>query len=197
MTEYSGSLTIANGGDSPITVDSISVELVDRMSPLRAVVAQMNVACPNEVSASAPLNISANSEQQCSFALTAQMGGEISATVSVAELGDSVQSRPQVVSSFLAASDQTDCATLISGLGASSLLEGGRVVAEDGLEETEVCSSGSKEIIFPLGGTPDAPCGKWPVSNTRLKSLFHASAPAKLKQLAAAGLISHDMLMTP
>lgn len=163
MTKYSGQLTISNGGDKSITIDSISLELIDSMSPVRAVVSQVNVACPSAVSSTAPLNISAKGQQTCSYTITAMTGGELVATASVVELGDSVESTPQIVKQFMAAEDQPACATLVSGLGASSLFDGGSVVAGDKLDETEVCDSGSKGVVFKVGKTPGAACASYQV----------------------------------
>lgn len=165
MTGYSGDVTIVNGGSTPLNLDSVTVELIDQMSGDSNTVAQIAAKCANgEVSASNVLAIAAGATATCSYELRAKVGGQVVATITAVDVPDAIQSAGKSVQSLMSAAVTQGCAALVTGLGATTLVPDGQVLA-GGAEflESEVCQTGRTQVLYTIGST-EAPCGTYPVS---------------------------------
>lgn len=164
MTAYSGQLTIANGMGDAIQVDSAVIELTDSS---KNTVAQVNANCSSigEVSQSQTLSVPAQNSVTCNYVLKAKVGGTVQATITVANVADAIQSAVQSVQSLQSAGASEGCATLYTGLGATTLVPDGRLLSgglTDRVQTTDICQTGLMEIVYTIPPT-NAPCGTYPV----------------------------------
>jgi hypothetical protein len=165
MTGYFGDVSIINGGSTPLKVDSVTVELIDQMSGDSNTVAQIAAKCTNgDISSSNLLEIAAGASASCSYELRAKVGGQVVATITAVDMPDAIQSQGKSVQSLMSSGVTEGCAELVTGLGASTLVPDGRVLAGGGeLLSSEVCQTGRTQVLYTIGSS-DAPCGTYPVS---------------------------------
>jgi hypothetical protein len=165
MTGYSGDVSIVNGGSTPLKVDSVTVELIDQMSGDSNTVAQIAGKCSNgEVSTSNILEVAPGATATCSYELRANVGGQVIATITAVDVPDAMQSQGKSVQSLMSNGVTEGCAQLVTGLGATTLVPDGRVLAGgDELLSSEVCQTGRTQVLYTIGST-EAPCGTYPVS---------------------------------
>jgi hypothetical protein len=164
MTGYSGDVRIVNGGSTPLKVDSVTVELIDQMSGDSNTVAQIAGACSNgEASSNNVLEIAPGATATCSYELKAKVGGQVVATITAVDVPDAIQSPGKTVQSLMSNGVTEGCAELVTGLGASTLVPDGRILAGGSeLLQSEVCQTGRTQVLYSIGST-EAPCGTYPV----------------------------------
>lgn len=165
MTGYSGDVRIVNGGSTPLKVDSVTVELIDQLSGDSNTVAQIAGSCSvGEASSNNLLEVVPGATATCSYELKAKLGGQVVATITAVDVPDAIQSAGKGVQSLLSNGVTEGCAQLVTGLGASTLVPDGRVMAGGGeLLQNEVCQTGRTQVLYTIGAT-EAPCGTYPVS---------------------------------
>jgi len=168
---------LSASGSSPVTVDAVTVEMIDSMAPGRPTVAQADALCPatggatavasGEVSRSSPLVITG--PVTCTFIMKAPPtpGVALTATVSLADSGSSVSSSIYGISQFREAGAASGCALLMSGVAATNLAAAGNgrlAAVPEGVVAPEVCEAGSKQVRFRVGPPPPGtPCGDYTV----------------------------------
>lgn len=163
MTGYSGDVRIVNGGSTPLKVDSVTVELIDQLSGDSNTVAQIAGSCSvGEASSNNLLEVAPGATATCSYELKAKLGGQVVATITAVDVPDAIQSAGKSVQSLLSNGVTEGCAQLVTGLGASTLVPDGRVMAGGGeLLQNEVCQTGRTQVLYTIGAT-EAPCGTYP-----------------------------------
>jgi hypothetical protein len=170
VTGYHGTLRITNK-TTPVQVDSVRVELINDWSHTTVTEAEAAANCSvGTVSPNNLLQIAAGASAECSYLLKAKIGGKVRATITTTDEATAVPSKPTPVMSLYSTDDATSCATLVTGLGATTLVPGGRVLANNGEKQqlmmTEVCGTGNQQVVYTIGAT-GAPCGTYPVSVCR------------------------------
>jgi hypothetical protein len=168
VTGYYGTLRITNHKTIPVQVDSVRVELVNDWSRTTVTEAEAPANCSvGTVSSTNLLQVAAGASAECSYLLKSKIGGKVLATITTLDEASAVPSKPQPVMSLYDTNDNTSCAKLVTGLGATTLVPGGRVLANNGEQQqlmmTEVCGTGSQQVVYTIGASR-APCGTYPVS---------------------------------
>jgi hypothetical protein len=169
VTGYYGTLRITNDKAIPVQVDSVLVELVNDWSHTTVTEAEAAGNCSvGTVSSTNLLQIAAGASAECSYLLKSKIGGKVQATITTMnDESTAVPSTPKPVMSLYSTDDATSCAKLVTGLGATTLVPGGRVLANNGEKQqlmmTEVCGTGNQQVVYTIDATR-APCGTYPVS---------------------------------
>eukprot|EP00775_Hariotina_reticulata_P010001 gene10001-10155_t len=177
--ELRGNVVLRVNGPSPLTLDTVTVEMVDRTAPNNPTVAQADALCPKanssastvpaEVSSSSPLVI--DGSVTCTFIIKAPVtpGAALTATVSLTDSGTSLSSSAVAISQFTESGAASGCAVLLSGVAATNLAaaDNGRITAvPEGVVGPQVCEAGSQQVKFRVPPPPPGtPCGDYAVTS--------------------------------
>ena len=129
--DYSGSVTISNPGSDVLVVDSITVELMQRIGAQSHTVAAIRAMCgDSQPSEAEPLRVPSNSSTECTYVIRASVGGNLLATLSSANLSQPLISETRPVTAATSTASEGDCAALTLGLGVSAAVRDGIVQRE-------------------------------------------------------------------